>query len=96
MLQRRWLQIQASEVASRRQDFSHLAQGIDWWASRRLLAHGKLAADEAGALRTVLAGNVVTEEVAAKWTQSPSCKHSGARLEDRLHMFYVLPLISIL
>ena len=54
-----------------RRDFAHFADGVDVWATRRLLAKDVLAPDAAGALRTVLCGNVVTETVAAKWSGIP-------------------------
>ena len=66
MLLAAWARREAREVAGRRADFAHVAVGMDRWATRRLLESGQLAPDAAGALRAVLAGNVVTESVAAK------------------------------
>eukprot|EP00969_Alexandrium_andersonii_P002455 106671-Alexandrium_andersonii.AAC.1 len=60
-----WAAREANEVAGRRAGFRHLDVGIDRWATRRLLVSGELAADAAGALRTILAGSVVAEAVAA-------------------------------
>eukprot|EP00974_Lingulodinium_polyedra_P102920 9963288-Lingulodinium_polyedra.AAC.1 len=55
-------------LAARRQCFEHIGANVDEYATRKLLKSGKLQADAAGALRTVLAGGAVVEEVAAKWT----------------------------
>ena len=62
-----WARREARAVAGRRADLGHVADGVDRWATRRLLESEELAPDAAGALRAVLTGNVVTETVAAKW-----------------------------
>ena len=61
-----WTRLEFRKLAARRTDFAHLAGGVDRWASRQLLASNALSAEAAGALRTVLSGNVVTETLAAK------------------------------
>ena len=87
-----WRASQWREVAARRDDFPHLVGGVDRWASGRLLASGRLAADAAGALRTVMCGNVITEQVAAHWTGRPLCPHCRSiDVEDREHRFWQCP-----
>ena len=59
-----WRCAEWRELAGRRGDFVHVADGVDSWATMRLLNGGvkgcpKLPPDAAGALRTVLSGNVV-------------------------------------
>jgi hypothetical protein len=81
-----WRRAQWAEVAARRQDFAHVAGGVDRWATRRLLESGALARDAAGALRVVLSGNVITERVAARWTgRAALCPHCGLEAEDKEH-----------
>eukprot|EP00959_Pyramimonas_sp_CCMP1952_P096001 2007057-Pyramimonas_sp.AAC.1 len=91
VLLRAWAAREAREVASRRAGFQHLDAGVDRWATRRLLESGELAADAAGALRAVLAGNVVTEAVAAKWGRPAACPHCGAARDDFEHRFWACP-----
>jgi ribonuclease HI len=91
-----WRRAEYQELAARRNDFAHLAGGVDEWATMRLLRGGvkgipKLPPDAAGALRTVLAGNVVTERVAAHWTSSSTCPHCGSEVEDHEHRFWRCP-----
>jgi ribonuclease HI len=91
-----WRKKQWADVAQRRQDFAHLANGVDKWATMRLLEGGvrgfpQLTPDASGALRTVISGNVVTERVAAHWTDQPTCPHCGIEVEDREHRFWRCP-----
>ena len=86
-----WGRREAREVARRRADYQHLAGGVDRWATRRLLETGQLAPDAAGALRTVISGNVITESVAAKWGRPRACPHCGATVEDLEHRLWACP-----
>ena len=91
-----WGRSQFRELAQRRADFAHVGDGIDVWATMRLINGGikgcpRLAPDAAGALRTVLAGNVVTERVAAHWTSWSMCPHCGLEVEDHEHRFWRCP-----
>jgi ribonuclease HI len=91
-----WRSAEWRELAARRADFSHLCDGVDTWATMRLLSGGvkgcpKLQPDAAGALRTVISGNVVTERVAAHWTSRPLCPHCGLEVEDHEHRFWRCP-----
>ena len=81
-----WRRAEWRAVASRRADMAHLAGGLDEWATRRLLGSGALAPDAAGALRAVLAGGVVTERVAARWSGAGAgCPHCQGGAEDAEH-----------
>ena len=86
-----WARREAREVAARRADFQNLAAVFDRWATRRFLETGQLAPDAAGALRTVISGNVVTESVAAKWGRPCACPHCGAAVEDLEHRLWWCP-----
>ena len=91
-----WKKTQWREVAERRRDFAHVAHGVDRWATMRMLSGGvrgclPLPPDAAGALRTVIAGNVVTERVASHWTASCLCPHCGLEPEDHEHRFWRCP-----
>ena len=88
-----WSRLECRKLAARRSDFAHIAQGVDRWATRRLLASGSLSAEAAGALRSVLCGKVVTEAVAAKWNgcgaMCPHCRHAD---EDKEHRYWLCPV----
>jgi ribonuclease HI len=91
-----WRRSQWRELAERRGDFAHVADGVDVWATKRLLSGGvkgcpRLPPDAAGALRTVLSGNVVTERVAAHWTSRSLCPHCEHEVEDHEHRFWRCP-----
>jgi ribonuclease HI len=91
-----WRRAEWRELAGRRGDFAHVAEGVDSWATMRLLSGGvegcpKLTPDAAGALRTVLSGNVVTERIAAHWTSCSKCPHCGFEIEDHEHRFWRCP-----
>jgi ribonuclease HI len=95
-LRKAWRKAEYRELATRRNDFTHVADGIDEWATMRLLRGGveglpKLQSDAAGALRTVLTGNVVTERVASHWTSQSQCPHCGLEVEDHEHRFWRCP-----
>jgi ribonuclease HI len=96
VLLKAWRRAEYRDLAARRIGFAHLAGGVDEWATMRLLRGGvegfpKLPPDAAGALRTVLAGNVVTERVAAHWTSRSMCPHCGVEVEDHEHRFWRCP-----
>jgi ribonuclease HI len=81
---------------ARRRDFAHVANGIDRWATKRVLSGGvkgrpPLPPDAAGALRTVICGNVVTERVAAHWTSRSMCPHCRLEEESHEHRFWRCP-----
>ena len=87
-----WSRAECRKLAARRADFAHLAQGIDRWATRRLLLSGALSAEAAGALRSILCGNVVPEALAAKWSgRGARCPHCGLADEDHEHRFWLCP-----
>jgi ribonuclease HI/endonuclease/exonuclease/phosphatase family metal-dependent hydrolase len=91
-----WRGSQWRELAERRGDFAHVTDGVDEWATKRVLSGGvkgvpRLPPDAAGALRTVLAGNVVTERIAAHWTTRSACPHCGLEVEDHEHRFWRCP-----
>ena len=55
-------------------------------------ATGPLAPDAAGALRTVMAGGVITESVASHWSGRPRlCPHCGREDEDLEHRLWRCP-----
>ena len=81
-----WHRSQWQAVARRRPLFAHLADGTDEWATRRLLRSGRLAPDAAAALRVVMAGGVVTERAARRWSGRPSlCPHCLLEDESQEH-----------
>eukprot|EP00974_Lingulodinium_polyedra_P010024 963351-Lingulodinium_polyedra.AAC.1 len=82
VLQEAWRAKECRALAARRQCFEHVGAGVDEYATKKLLKSGKLQADAAGALRTVLAGGTVVEEVAAKWTGHAVCPHCQAAPES--------------
>ena len=87
-----WSRSECRKVAARRSDFAHIAQGVDRWATRRVLAAGVLSAEAAGALRSILCGNVVPEGIAAKWNGGDArCPHCGLADEDKEHRFWLCP-----
>ena len=91
-----WGRSQWREVAARRRAFAHVAGAVDVWATMRLLSGGvrgvpALPPDAAGALRTVITGNVVTERVAAHWTSQSLCPHCKLEDEDHDHRFWRCP-----
>ena len=87
-----WHSSQWRGLARRRPAFAHLAGGVDEWATKRLLRSGQLAPDAAAALRVVLAGGVVTERVASKWSGRPAlCPHCRLADEDAEHRHWLCP-----
>ena len=85
-----WRQTQVRALAARRPVFQHLQGGIDIHGSKQALR--ELRPDMAGALRSVQAGNVVVEAVAAKWNGgSGTCPHCGTEPEDASHRFWRCP-----
>eukprot|EP00974_Lingulodinium_polyedra_P015015 1452754-Lingulodinium_polyedra.AAC.1 len=88
VLQEAWKAKEWRALAARRQCFEHIGAGVDGYAAKKLLKSGKLQADAAGALRTVLAGGTVVEEVAAKWTGQAVCPHCGAAPESLAHRLW--------
>ena len=87
-----WHSSQWRALAGRRPAFAHLAGGVDEWATKRLLNTGRLAPDAAAALRVVLAGGVVTERVATKWSgRPPLCPHCRLADEDAAHRHWLCP-----
>ena len=78
-----WRASQWRALAGRRPAFAHLAGGVDEWATKRLLHTGRLAADAAAALRVVMAGGVIAERVARRWSGRPArCPHCQQADED--------------
>eukprot|EP00974_Lingulodinium_polyedra_P126123 11197120-Lingulodinium_polyedra.AAC.1 len=67
---------------------ARVARGVDDDATMKLLRSGGLAADAAGALRTVISGGTVVEEVAKHWNDSggtcPHCKAAPESVEHRM------------
>jgi ribonuclease HI len=87
-----WRRSQWRALARRRPAFAHLHDGADEWATGRLLRAGRLAPDAAGALRVVLAGGVITERVARRWSgRPPLCPHCGLEDEDAEHRHWRCP-----
>jgi hypothetical protein len=91
-----WSKEQFREVARPRRDFAHLDGGVDEWATMRMLRGGvegiaRLPPDAAGALRTVLAGNVVTERVASHRAGKLPCPHCRLEPEDHEHRLWRCP-----
>eukprot|EP00974_Lingulodinium_polyedra_P065049 6288187-Lingulodinium_polyedra.AAC.1 len=66
---------------------AHVADGVDEYATVKLPRSGSLSADAAGALRTVLRGGTVVEEVAKRWNEAggtcPHCRTAPETLEHR-------------
>eukprot|EP00974_Lingulodinium_polyedra_P009248 883856-Lingulodinium_polyedra.AAC.1 len=52
VLRAAWIAKEWRDLAGRRADLAHVAQGVDEYATLKLLRSGGLAADAAGALRT--------------------------------------------
>eukprot|EP00974_Lingulodinium_polyedra_P110656 10701331-Lingulodinium_polyedra.AAC.1 len=58
----------------------------------RLWLGGSLAADAAGALRTVMAGGTVVEDVARHWNaEGSTCPHCTRAAEAQEHRFWQRP-----
>ena len=75
-LLQRWREVQWQELARRRPRFLHLARGADVAVTRRGLS--ALPADQAGALRVIMAGFVVTPKwVSATLSGSPKAAFGG-------------------
>jgi ribonuclease HI len=92
VLRAAWARAEWRALASRRACFGFLAAGVDRWATRRLLCGGALPVEVAGALRTVMSGDVVTENVAAKWSgRGTLCPHCKLACEDARHRFWGCP-----
>ena len=92
VLLRAWHLSQWKALARRRPAFSHLQAGADEWATTRLLRSGNLAGDSAAALRVVLAGGVITEKVARRWSgRPPRCPHCELEDEDAEHRHWRCP-----
>ncbi len=86
-----WLRTQWPGLVSRRQEFQGADAGIDRWLSLRLLRTDALPADQQGALRAIMAGDVTTDAAAAKWTGSPLCPFCSAAPETLWHRFWECP-----
>ena len=57
---------QIQKVARRRQDFAHLAPGLDHWASCRWLRGSEAQESTCASLRAVMTGSLVTQSLASK------------------------------
>lgn len=92
VLLRAWHRSQWRVLSRRRPAFAHLCGGADEWASSRLLRAGTLAPDAAAALRVVVAGGVITEKVAHRWSgRPPLCPHCKLEEEDAEHRHWRCP-----
>ena len=91
-LVQQWQQVQCRELAGRRKLYSHLHGGVDVWATNRLLRKGLLPAAQAGALRTIMAGNFVTQDIAQKWGAEPLCPYCQQQVVESLeHRLWTCP-----
>ena len=75
-------------VAARRLEFAQLRTGVDWLASLRATRKAGWGPARLGALRSVMTGDVVTEQRAAHWSgRGALCPECG-EVEGLRHRFW--------
>ena len=84
-------QEQMAALAARRPKYQTLLQGFDKWATLKEV--GLLRRESAAsALRAVMGGSVVTEDIACKWTKTGSkCPHCKQDTETAHHRWWLCP-----
>ena len=82
---------QFRQVASRRPSFAALTNGVDYAATVAVFK-GDWQESTCGALRAVMAGSVVTESIACKWSKAgDACPHCRWGVETPWHRWWECP-----
>ena len=84
--------LELAALAARRKPFEPCADGIDEYATLRMVRSKDWTELKKATLRTVMVGGAVPQAVAAKWSpDGPKCPHCPMGNEDSFHRFWVCP-----
>ena len=84
-----WNGIQWRQLARRRKAFAGAANGVD--RSLSTLGLSALPPDQAGALRALLCGDIITQRQVARWKGTATCPACLAADEDLEHRLWACP-----